>query len=216
ILAALYGTFADSILTTSFDAILPRFVQRTFHWTPTGSGLIFLAITLPSLLNPFFGALSDRYGRRIVALGGYGLAAPSLALLGMVHSAELSDKIGLVVLLFCIGSGTNSFFTSMVTDMSFAVESLDQDDPPLVNEEHPAFTEAYALVNITFGLGTVTGPLISGLLYEKTSWAITAGVLAILCFLGSVPVGTWNNNQDTLSDNNETHKLTIGTDTVHS
>ncbi|KAL9580689.1 MAG: hypothetical protein Q9203_006199 [Teloschistes exilis] len=103
ILAALCGSFSDCVLTTSLDAVLPRFVQQTFHWTPSGAGLIFLAVTLPSLVNPLFGALCDRYGRRIVALGGYGLAAPSLALLGIVRNAELSSKIGLVVFLFCLG-----------------------------------------------------------------------------------------------------------------
>ncbi|KAL8636949.1 MAG: hypothetical protein Q9228_005723, partial [Teloschistes exilis] len=187
ILAALCGSFSDCVLTTSLDAVLPRFVQQTFHWTPSGAGLIFLAVTLPSLVNPLFGALCDRYGRRIVALGGYGLAAPSLALLGIVRNAELSSKIGLVVFLFCLGLGINALLTSLVTDMSFAVERLEEENPGL-GEEHGIFIEAYALVDITFGLGLVLGPLVSGLLYEKTEWAITSGVLAIFCVSGMVPV----------------------------
>ncbi|KAL9010187.1 MAG: hypothetical protein Q9180_009321 [Flavoplaca navasiana] len=85
------------------------------------------------------------------------------------------------------GVGINLFLTALVTDMSFAVEELEQNDPQFANDGN-AFTEAYALVDITFGAGTVFGPLISGVLYETTNWAITYGVLAIFTFSGSLPV----------------------------
>lgn len=103
ILAALYSTFIHSILHTSFDAVLPRFVQRTFHWNSSGAGLIFLTLTVPSLMTPLFGFLSDRCGRRTVALGGFALAVPSLALLGLVQNADLSKKVLLCVFLVLVG-----------------------------------------------------------------------------------------------------------------
>ena len=89
------------------------------------------------------------------------------------------------------GIGINLFLTSLVTDMSFAVERLEQENSQFC-QDGSAFTEAYALVDITFGAGTVFGPLISGLLYERTTWAITYGVLAVFCFSGSLPVVSAN------------------------
>lgn len=103
ILAALYSTLVHSVLHTSFDAVLPRFVQRTFHWSSSGAGLIFLTLTVPSLMTPIFGFLSDRYGRRIVALSGFALAVPCLALLGLVHNADFFQKVLLCVFLVLIG-----------------------------------------------------------------------------------------------------------------
>lgn len=38
LLAALWGIFARACLLTSFDAVLPLFVQKTFGWNSTGAG----------------------------------------------------------------------------------------------------------------------------------------------------------------------------------
>ena len=101
--AAVYGCFTHTVLIASFDAILPLFVKRTFHWTSSGAGLIFLAITIPSLLGTVIGALSDRYGTKTIALCGFVLTTPSLALMGFVTDDRMGDKILLAVLLVLIG-----------------------------------------------------------------------------------------------------------------
>ena len=83
--------------------------------------------------------------------------------------------------------------------MSFAIERLEQEDSHF-SEDGSAFTAAYALVDCTFGAGAVLGPLISGLLYEKTTWAITYGTFAVFCFSGSLPVVSAYWNTDTLKN----------------
>ena len=103
ILAAVYGCLTHTLLISSFDAVLALFVKHTFHWSSTGAGLIFLALTVPSTLGVLIGALSDRFGTRKVALFGFGLTVPSLALLGIVTDASIPRQAALVVLLVCNG-----------------------------------------------------------------------------------------------------------------
>ncbi|KAL8990413.1 MAG: hypothetical protein Q9177_000923 [Variospora cf. flavescens] len=55
LLIATYGCFTHTMLLACIDSILPLFVKRTFEWTSTGAGVIFLTITCPSLFGTFFG-----------------------------------------------------------------------------------------------------------------------------------------------------------------
>ena len=103
ILAAVYGCFTHTLLISSFDAVLALFVKRTFLWSSTGAGLIFLAITIPSILGAFIGMLADRYGTKVVALFGFAFTIPSLALLGVVTDGSTAHQAALVILLVACG-----------------------------------------------------------------------------------------------------------------
>lgn len=78
--AAVYGCFTYGNIICFFDAILPLFVKRTFGWESQDVGLIFLALTVPALAGAAFGAISDRYGPKRVALSGFITASVPLAL----------------------------------------------------------------------------------------------------------------------------------------
>ena len=101
--AALLGLFIQTTIITAFDATLPLFVKRTFAWQSTGAGLIFLAVSSPSLLGMVTGFLSDRYGPKKLALSGFILTTLCLTLLGLVKGNFLGDKILLCILLVLIG-----------------------------------------------------------------------------------------------------------------
>lgn len=101
--AAVYGGFLHSLIISSFDTILPIFVMKTFHWKATASGLIFLAITVPSLLSTFVGMLSDRYGPRLTSLSGFALATPALALLALSRDDSMTSLVWMIVSLVIIG-----------------------------------------------------------------------------------------------------------------
>ena len=99
LMTAVYGCFTHTTLTAAFDAILPLFVKRTFGWGSTGAGCIFLAITIPSVIGPIVGSSADRYGTKRVALLGFMVASPFLALLGLVTGSEPFYQALLIILL---------------------------------------------------------------------------------------------------------------------
>ena len=59
-IAGLTGGLLQSSLNIALDSILPLVVEAVFGWQQTGQGLIFITILLPSLLQPLFGAMTDR------------------------------------------------------------------------------------------------------------------------------------------------------------
>lgn len=101
--AAVYGSFTLFVLTTAFDGILPLFVIRTFGWNASGAGLIFLAITCPSIFGIVFGVLSDQYGPKMVSLLGFGITTLSLGLLSLTDHNNTVCQVLLCVLLAFIG-----------------------------------------------------------------------------------------------------------------
>lgn len=109
LLAAVYGCFTYGTVICSFDAILPLFVNRTFGWDSQGVGLIFLALTVPALAGAAFGAVSDRYGPKRVALSGFVIASLSLVILAFVRNDSNVAKAGLVMFLFTLGSLLGNF-----------------------------------------------------------------------------------------------------------
>lgn len=122
--AAIYGCFTSATVTAAFDAILPMFVKRTFHWNSAGAGLIFLAITVPSLLGTAIGGISDRYGTRRVSLVGFALTTPSLALLGVVRDDMLVNKVLLTVILVSVGK-YETIFPSPLPTLPISSPKLD-------------------------------------------------------------------------------------------
>ena len=103
VLAALYGTLIQVSLVTSFDGVLPLFVQRTFNWDSSASGAIFIAITMPSLFGGLAGTLADRVGARVVALVGFVFSSITIALMSLVNHNSVQQVVLLGALLVLTG-----------------------------------------------------------------------------------------------------------------
>ncbi|KAL8871152.1 MAG: hypothetical protein Q9174_002956 [Haloplaca sp. 1 TL-2023] len=187
ILAAVYGCFIYTLLISSFDAVLALFVKYIFLWSSTGAGLIFLAITISSTLGAAIGALSNRYSTRAVALFGFALTVPSLALLGVVTDGSNEHLIALIILLVANGIGLNFLLAPLAADMFDEVEVVGEKKPDAFGTRG-AFAQAYSLLDAAFGFATVVGPAWSGAILRATNWQITAGTLAVICALGGIPV----------------------------
>ncbi|KAL8711220.1 MAG: hypothetical protein Q9220_004365 [cf. Caloplaca sp. 1 TL-2023] len=187
LLIATYGCLTHTMLLACIDSILPLFVKRTFEWTSTGAGVIFLTITCPSLFGGFFGGLSDRYGSKIVCLTGLGTTAVNLALMAIVAHNALLDKVLLCIFLVFVGVGLNLVLPPLLADLFHEVDALAQTHSETFGSGG-AYAQAYSLLCLALGTGTAIGPIWAGLFYQETNWPITVGTLAVLAALPAAGV----------------------------
>ena len=185
--AAIYGVFVTVTLISSFDSVLPLFVKRNFHWDSTGAGLIFLCIALPSLSGPLVGWVSDRLGRRWIAVAGLLLSSVFHVLLRFVKDDSVEHVVLLCALLALIGFALTFSMSPLASDLSFTVEELERESPGLFGEAG-AYAQAYALFNCAMAAATVVGPVWAGYAYETLGWTTMSWTLAVFSASGALPV----------------------------
>jgi hypothetical protein len=103
ILAALYACLINTTLVASMDAVLPIFVKQTFQWLSGATGAIFLNLTIPSLIGPFIGIISDRYGVRLISAIGFVFAGVAVVLLALIQRNTVTNHVMACILLFFVG-----------------------------------------------------------------------------------------------------------------
>ena len=165
ILVALAGTIA--VLGLGFIIpLFPIYVARKGA-TNFQLGLIVSGFTFSQfLLQPFFGGLSDRFGRKIFMVGG-------LACYGIVSClyvfADSLTEVFVVRLLHGVGAGMIwPALSAFIIDLS----------PSERRGETMGFLSAMEM------LGFATGPILGGLLYTLGGMSLPFLGCALLAFLG--------------------------------
>ncbi|GAB0133718.1 hypothetical protein EsDP_00002116 [Epichloe bromicola] len=191
LLAALAATVAEAIVLSAFDGTLPIFVEGLFGWNSIGAGLIFLPLVVPTCLGPLVGYLCDRHGPRWLSAFGFALYTPFLVCLRFVADDTFPHKALLCGLLAGVGVGVSFTFGPVTAEITYAVEERFR------GRGAKPIALAYALYNIAFSLGTVTGPLLGGFVRESAGWptvgwglAIISAATSVLCatFIGGAPL----------------------------
>ena len=185
-LVSLVGGLLQSSLNVAFDSTLPLDVNALFAWEQTGQGLIFITILLPSLLQPVFGAITNRYqqGRRLLAAGGCLLATPAFVLLRLVTQDTLSQKALLCALLVLIGLGMAISMPAIIAGVGATVADAEKEDPQTIKRS--AMATGWSLVNAAYAAGCLVGPLFAGLIRNAAGWQTTAWCLGLLSGVTSV------------------------------
>lgn len=176
----LAGGLLQSSLNVAFDSTLPLVVNALFSWQQTGQGLIFITILLPSLLQPIFGAITDRYqqGRRLLAAGGCLLATPAYVLLRLVTQDTLGQKILLCALLVIIGLAMAIAMPAIIAEIGATVADAEKNDPQAINGS--VIATGWSLVNAAYAAGCLLGPLFAGLIRDTAGWQTTTWCLGLL------------------------------------
>ena len=179
-LVGLAGGLLQSSLNVAFDSTLPLVVNALFGWQQTGQGLIFITILLPSLLQPFFGAITDKYqhGRRLLAAGGCLLATPAYVLLRLVTRDTLDQKVLLCVLLVIIGLAMAIAMPAIIAEIGATVADAEKSDPQAIKGS--VIATGWSLVNAAYAAGCLIGPLFAGLIRNAAGWQTTTWCLGLL------------------------------------
>jgi len=197
-LASLWGCVIQASLLTAFDSVLPLRVQAIFGWDSLGAGLIFLPFVLPSFVAPVIGAYADKWGARYLAVGGFLIATPFLALLRLVTHNSLGQKAVLCVLLAGIGFSVNLTLMPLMAEIAYIVDAKEKERPGSFGR-NGAYAQAYGLFNTAYAAGCLVGPIWAGLLEEKKGWGTVTWTLALLSAFSTIPTllftGGWIFNE---------------------
>ena len=179
-IASLIGGLLQSSLNVAFDSTLPLIVNELFGWEQTGQGLIFIAILLPSLLQPLFGVVTDRYrhGRRLLASGGCLLATPAYVLLRLITHDTLGQKALFCVLLFVIGLAMAIALPATIAEIGATVADMERNDPQALKRS--VIATGWSLVNAAYAVGCLIGPIFAGFIRDAAGWQTTTWCLGLL------------------------------------
>lgn len=205
LIVALWGYFVVSLVLTSFDSVLPLFVQETFDWQQTGQGLIFIPLMVPHVLDPITGLIIDRYPRspRYLTSGAFLCAVPIATLLRLVKENTMHDKIVLCALLALLGSCIAVAMTPIVAEVFHAVKEK-EDKTPDTFGRGGAMALAFGLSNMGFAAGSLIGPFFAGFIRQSAGWATMGWSMGLITGVSAIPnllfIGGWILRKSTPAD----------------
>lgn len=192
IMIAILGSFVMALLLAAFETVLPLFVETEFGFSPTGAGLIFIPLVVPSLLDPLIGHACDKHpriGRYIAAAGFLGAVSP-LVLLRLVDHGGTQQVVLLCALLALIGLCVAVTAPPLMIEINSGVEDAEKLYPGLCGKKG-GVAQGYGLFICAFAGGTLVGPLLAGFIREHYSWGTMAWVLGLVSGVTAVPVVSW-------------------------
>ena len=129
------------------------------------AGTFLVAAGAEALMSPLVGRISDRRGRLWPVRGG--LVASSVVLAGLTL---LGSAVGLALGIVLLGAALGAFWAPAMAMLADAAERSG------LNQGF-----AFALVNVAWATGVVTGSATSGALAQASSDAVPFLVVSVLC-----------------------------------
>lgn len=191
---AIAGLFILNSFTGGFDSVLPVYVRDKFRLGSSHVSVLFLAMTVPLLLSPISGRITDRHGAKWPAVSGLMLIVPSLILLRIVDNDNGSPFMQLAALMAAIGLALAIAIPPLITEVSSAVEQIELANPGIFGPSG-AYGQAYGLLGSAFAGGALVGPLYAGFVRDWLGWkvmSLSMGILGAITLLSVLTVtGTY-------------------------
>ena len=119
LISALLVALVQATLFGTFDATVATESEELFGFDSLNSGLLFIPLGIFDLVvGPLAGWAVDRYGTKIVAVGGYGYLVPVLFALRAVHTGGKEQLILYCVLLGLAGIGLAAIGAPSIVEVS--------------------------------------------------------------------------------------------------
>ncbi|GAQ03075.1 uncharacterized MFS-type transporter C18.02 [Aspergillus lentulus] len=188
-LVTLWAYFIVAVALTSLDSVLPLFVQDTFGWKQTAQGLVFIPVSVPHILDPFFGYINDKFpqARRFVVSGALLITVPLFVLLRLVTTNSMSQKVVLCVLLALIGLCLAFLIPPLFVEASYIVQEKEAESPGVFGKGG-AMALAYGILNSAFAAGSMVGPFLAGFIRESAGWGTMSWVIGLLMGVSAIPM----------------------------
>lgn len=196
LVVAVWGYFVMSLVMTSFDSVLPIFVEETFGWQQTAQGLIFLPFMIPHFLDPITGFIIDRFPKspRYIVAAGFFASVPIAVLLRLITENTMHDKILLCALLALLGLCLAVVMTPLVVEVTKAVEQIETESPDIFGRGG-AMALAFGLSNMGFALGSLIGPFFAGFIRQSAGWGTMGWAMGLITGVTAIPclllIGGW-------------------------
>jgi MFS family permease len=186
LLAALWGSLVQAATLCALDAVLPLFVRRSFGWSSTGAGLIFLTISVPSFAAPAVGWVADKYGPRWPVVIGFSTSLPFLVLLRLVTHDTLQQIVLLCVLLTLLGMSQTLIMGPLMAEIAYLVEAKEKKNPGIFGKGG-AYAQTYGLYFCWFAGGLLVGPIWAGFVVQRAGWGTMTWSLGLLSGVTVIP-----------------------------
>ncbi|TVY80749.1 putative MFS-type transporter, partial [Lachnellula suecica] len=184
--ANIYGIFVNVSIGATFDGVLPLFVKNTFQWNSLDAGLIYLCLAIPALAGPLVGKITDHFGPKWIAVSGCALTSIPLFLMRLVEENTTSHKVILGGLLVLTGLTNILIVAPVGSDLSTAVEKMDEDDPGVFGPGG-AYGQVFALFNCAMAAATMFGPVVFGAMADGLGWKWMTVGMGIFSISGAIP-----------------------------
>jgi MFS family permease len=196
LVVAVWGYFIISLVLTSFDSVLPLFVNETFGWAQSGQGLIFIPLMVPHVLDPVTGFIIDKFPKtiRYFSAAAFIASVPVMVLLRLVTENSMQQKILLCALLALVGFCFAVAMPPLVAEVFYAVQEK-EDECPGIFGRGGAMALAFGLSNMGFASGSLIGPFFAGFIRENAGWGTMGWALGLIAGASAVPtllfLGGW-------------------------
>ncbi|KAI8347931.1 major facilitator superfamily domain-containing protein [Mortierella sp. GBAus27b] len=174
LLGCVIVTACNGFAFSGAEPTVPLHLSSTFHLTSERIGLVFMAFSLPTLTAPISGALSDKFGAKVVCVVSLVLCA------GAIIAGGLSqNSLPMIVSLFTIiGTTGIAILAPVLGELSAVVRTTGTGD---------GSARVYAMFNMAFSIGVLVGPVVCGIVYENFGFMYLSIAMASVLIL-AVPV----------------------------